>query len=404
MASLDHENPMHESATRASVLNREPMRFRVDRDRFAEAVTWAGRTVPARPTAPMLSGLRLEALADAKACLRVESYDFEVSGRAEIAADVEVPGVALVNGRLLVDIAKALPAQPVDVEVEGTRMAVRCGRSSFALPTLPVEDYPNLPPMPEPNGTVPGPVLASAVSQVAVAAGRDDTLAFLTGVRVEVDGDSVTLAATDRYRLAVRTFNWTPRDPQFTAAALVPARTLADTSKSLMHADEVRLAFSLASAGEGLLGIEGLDRRTTTRLLNGDFPKFRDLLPKQPSTVARVETAALTEAVKRVSLVAERSSAVRLIFSGQEVVLEAGTGDDALGTDAIECELQGESMERIAFNAAYLLEGLAAIGKPVTMMSFTEPGKAAVLTGSASFDADAVGDYKYLLMPIRLPA
>lgn len=403
MVSVDRENPVHESAARTSLPSTEALKFRADRDRFAEAVAWAGRTVPARPTAPMLSGLRLEAVTEPRPCLRIESYDFEVSGRAEIAADVVAAGVALVNGRLLVDIAKSLPPQPVDVEVEGTRMAVRCGRSSFGLPTLPVEDYPTLPPMPEPNGAVPGPVFASAVSQVAVAAGRDDALAFLTGVRVEVDGELVTLAATDRYRLAVRTFNWTPRDPQFTAAALVPARTLADTAKTLAHADEVRLAFSHASVGEGLLGIEGLDRRTTTRLLNGDFPKFRSLLPKQPSTVARVETEALTQAVKRVSLVAERSSAVRLYFSGQEVVLEAGAGDDALGSDAIECVLEGEPIERIAFNAAYLLEGLAAIGKPVTHLAFTEPGKAAVLTGAASFDSEASDDYLYLLMPIRLP-
>ena len=175
-----------------------------------------------------------------------------------------------------------------------------------------MEDYPPLPAMPEVSGSVPGSVLASAVAQVAVAAGRDDSLPFLTGVRIEVDGDRVTLAATDRYRLAVRTFDWTPRTAEFAAAALVPARTLADTAKTLAHADEVHLAFGSADAGDGLLGIEGLDRRTTTRLLEGDFPKYRTLLPAQSPTVARVETAALTEAVKRVALVAERSSAVKM--------------------------------------------------------------------------------------------
>ncbi len=380
------------------------MKFRVDRDQFADAVAWAGRTVPSRPAVPMLSGLRLEVVEAPEPSLSIASYDYEVSGRVEVQADVASAGVALVNGRLLVDIAKSLPAAPVDVEIDGTRLRVRCGRSSFELPTLPVEEYPPLPAMPETNGSVPGSVLAAAVSQVAVAAGRDDALPFLTGVRVEVDGDSVTLAATDRYRLAVRTFRWSPRAEEFTAAALVPARTLADTAKALAHADEVHLAFGSAAVGEGLLGIEGLERRTTTRLLEGDFPKYRSLLPTESPTVARVETAALTEAVKRVALVAERSSAVKMIFNGQELVLEAGTGDDAIGVDAIECVMSGEPMERIAFNPGYLLEGLAAIGKPVTNMAFKDPNKPAVLTGAASFDADASDDYLYLLMPVRLPS
>jgi len=380
------------------------VKFRVDRDQFADAVAWAGRTVPARPALPMLSGLRLESTDAAAPRLSIASYDYEVSGRVELAADVEEAGVGLVNGRLLVDIAKSLPAQPVDIETEGTRLRVRCGRSSFELPTLPVEEYPPLPAMPEPSGSVPGSVLAGAVTQVAVAAGRDDALPFLTGVRVEVDSDQVTLAATDRYRLAVRTFRWSPRAADFTAAALVPARTLAETAKALVHADEVHLAFGSAAVAEGLLGIEGDDRRTTTRLLEGDFPKYRSLLPTESPTVARVETAALTEAVKRVALVAERSSAVKMIFNGQELVLEAGAGDDAIGLDAIECVVTGEPMERIAFNPGYLLEGLAAIGKPVTNMAFTNPNKPAVLTGAAAFDADAADDYLYLLMPVRLPS
>ncbi len=380
------------------------MKFRVDRDQFADAVAWAGRTVPARPALPMLSGLRLEVVAAPEPRLSIASYDYEVSGRVEVGADVVADGVALVNGRLLVDIARSLPNQPVDLEVEGTRLRVRCGRSSFELPTLPVEEYPPLPAMPEASGSVPGTVLAGAVAQVAVAAGRDDALPFLTGVRVEVDGEQVTLAATDRYRLAVRSFNWTPQASDFSAAALVPARTLADTAKALAHADLVHLAFGSASVGEGLLGIEGLDRRTTTRLLEGDFPKYRSLLPAESPTVARVETAALTEAVKRVALVAERSSAVKMLFSGPELVLEAGTGDDAIGLDAIECQVSGEPMERIAFNPGYLLEGLAAINQPVTNLAFTNPNKPAVLTGAGSFDADAADDYLYLLMPVRLPS
>lgn len=379
------------------------MKFRVDRDQFSDAVSWAGRTVPARPAQPLLSGLLLEVSDSPAGRLSITSYDYEVSGRVGIGADVGDPGVALVNGKLLVDIARALPNQPVDLEKDGTRLRVRCGRATFELPTLPEANYPPLPAMPPASGSVPGSVLAGAVSQVAVAAERSGTLPFLSGVRIEVDGEQVTMAATDRYRLAVRTFSWQPISETFTAAALVPARTLADTTKALAHADQVQLAFGTAS-GEGLLGIEGLDRRTTTRLLEGEFPKYRSLLPANSPSVARVETAALTEAVKRVSLVAEASSAVKMVFSGQEVVLEAGSGDDAIGSDAIECEFSGELIERVAFNPDYLLEGLSAINQPITNLAFTEPNKPAVLTGAASLEAQARDDYLYLLMPVRLPS
>jgi DNA polymerase-3 subunit beta len=353
----------------------------------------------------MLAGLRVAATqSDRGGHLVLSSFDLDVSGRIEARADVEETGVALVNGRLLVDIAKSLPAQPVRVAVEGSRLRLQCGRASFELPTLPVDEYPQLPGMPEPSGSVAGSVLASAVAQVAVAAGRDEALPFLTGVRIEVTGDVVTLAATDRYRLAVRTFNWNPVDPQFTAAALVPARTLADTVKALSHADEVRLAFGDPAMGEGLLGIEGLSRRTTTRLLDGALVDYRKLLPTESPTTARVDSAALIEAVKRVSLVAERSSAVRMQFNEQELIIEAGAGDDPIAVDAIECVLQGGPLERIAFNPNYLLEGLAAVNSPVTKMSFTLPGKPTVMTGVKDFDGPDVSDYLYLLMPVRLPA
>lgn len=379
------------------------MRFRVDRDQFADAVAWAGRTVPARPSMPMLSGLHLQVSDGPEATLSIASFDFTVSGRVELPADVEEPGVSLVNGRLLVDIAKALPAQPVDVSVDGTRMRVRCGRASFELPTLPAEEYPTLPQMPDGNGVLPGTVLASAVAQVVVAAGRELSLESLMGVHIEVEGTAVTLAATDRYRLAVRTLNWSPENPDFRASVLVPARTLAETAKSLVHADQVLLAFPDSAGKEGLLGIEGLRRRTTTRLLSGTFPDFRKLLPAHSPTVARVETATLMEAVKRVSLVADRSAPLRMVFTGSELALEAGTGDDARGHDAIECAVHGEPIDRVAFNPEYLLEGLSALSQPVANLAFTEVGKPAVITGAADFDADPVEDFRYVLMPFRLP-
>ncbi len=147
------------------------MKLRVERDVLAESVAWAARTLPSRPSLPVLAGLVLTASADG---LTLSSFDYEVSGRVDVEADVIDPGTALVSGRLLADIARSLPGQPVQIESEGTRLAITCGRSSFTLPTLPVEDYPQLPAMPTATGTVPGQLFASAVAQVAIAAGRDD--------------------------------------------------------------------------------------------------------------------------------------------------------------------------------------------------------------------------------------
>ena len=373
------------------------MKLRVERDVLADSVAWAARTLPSRPSLPVLAGLVLTATDSG---LQLSSFDYEVSGRVDIAADVATEGTSLVSGRLLADIARSLPAAPVTIESEGTRISITCGRSSFTLPTLPVEDYPQLPVMPTTSGSVGGAAFAAAVAQVAIAAGRDDTLPTLTGIRMEIEGSSIVLAATDRYRLAVREFSWDPQVPALSAHALVPARTLADTAKSLADVDEVIIALSSGGAGEGLIGFEGHGRRTTTRLLDGEFPKYRSLLPTESSAIANVETAMLMDAVKRVALVAERNTPVRLAFEGSELTLRAGAGDDAQAVEVLESTLEGDAID-IAFNPAYLLDGLAAVGSTVTRFSFTQATRPAVLTG-VDGDQKSLDDYKYLLMPVRL--
>ena len=375
------------------------MRFRLERDVLAEAVAWTARSLPARPPVPVLAGMLLEAASDR---LTLSGFDYEVSTRVSIAADVLEPGRALVSGRLLADIARSLPARPVELSTDGTRVQIVCGSARFTLLTLPVDEYPTLPEMPEVTGELPGGVFAAAVSQVATAAGRDDTLPVLTGIRLEIAGDRLTLAATDRYRLAVRELTWQPGKPGLEAVALVPARTLAETAKALSAADQVALALSASGSGEGLVGFEGAGRRTTTRLLEGEFPKYRALLPTESASVADVDTSALVDAVKRVALVAERSSPVRLTFGSGELQLDAGSGDEAQATEALACSLEGEPLT-IAFNPQFLLDGLGAVDASVARLSFTTPAKPAVLTGGGSQENESrVGDFRYLLMPVRL--
>lgn len=385
------------------------MKIRLERDVLADAVAWAARSVPPRPPVPVLAGLLLEADGG---LLRLSGFDYEVSARVEVEADIAEEGRALVSGRLLADIARSLPSRPVELASSGAgggsgqKVVVTCGSTRFTLLTLPDDEYPALPEMPMAAGTVPGDVFASAVAQVAVAAGRDDTLPVLTGVRVEIDGETVTLAATDRYRLAVRELRWAPEQTGASAIALVPARTLTDTARALASGDKVVVALATGGTGEGLIGFDGGGRRTTSRLLDGEFPKYRSLLPAASSTVASVALAPFVDAVKRVSLVAERNTPIQLSFEEGVVALEAGTGDEAQASESIEATLVGEPIS-IAFNPGYLLDGLGAIDAPYARLSFTTPGKPAVITGGASAEDDADsdgsgGNYRYLLMPVRL--
>ncbi|MQA04341.1 MAG: DNA polymerase III subunit beta [Streptosporangiales bacterium] len=376
------------------------MKFRVERDALADAVAWTARTLPARPPVPVLAGMLLEA---DNGQLLLSSFDYEVSARVSVDIEVDEPGRALVSGRLLAEITKSLPSRPVEVGTDGSRVILTCGSARFGLLTLPVEDYPALPDMPTASGVIPSEAFAGAVGQVAVAAGRDDTLPVLTGVRLEISGDSLTFAATDRYRLAVREIAWQPESPGAEATALVPARTLADTAKALTAGDKVSMALSSGDAGEGLVGFESSRRRTTTRLIEGDFPQYRSLLPSESATVAKVDTAALVDALRRVALVADRNSAIRLGFSGGELLLEAGSGDEAQAAESLDCAIEGDDV-KIAFNPGYLLDGLGVLDAPVAIMSFTTSKKPVVITpGAREGETASEVDYRYLLMPMRLP-
>lgn len=373
------------------------MRFRVDRDVLAEAVTWTARSLPTRPPVPVLAGVRIDV--DDDGVVELSSFDYEVSARSEIAAEVGEKGTVLVSGRLLAEISRALPAQPVDVVVDGTKVSVTCGASRFSLLTMPVEDYPALPAMPDVIGSVAGDRLAEAVAQVTVAASRDDTLPLLTGVRMEIEGDTITLLATDRYRLALRELAWTPARPDMSQVALVRARTLSDAARSLGGSDQVTIALA-TGAGVDLIGFEAGGRHTTSLLVDGDYPAVRRLFPDETPIHAVVDLGALTEAARRVSLVAERNTPIRLAFSEGQVVLDAGQGDDAQASEAIEATLVGEDIT-VAFNPQYLLDGLGALGTPFVRMSFTHPNKPVEFTGQDAVDGDDDKAYRYLLVPIR---
>lgn len=378
------------------------MKFRVEREALADAVAWTAKSLPARPPVPVLAGVLLDTSNDR---LTVSGFDYEVSSQMGVDVQTDDPGRVLVSGRLLAEITRALPHHPVQLEVDGARAELTCGTARFTLPTMPVEDYPALPDMPSVAGAVDADEFAAAVAQVVVAAGRDDTLPVLTGVRVEMEGDRLTMLATDRYRLAVRELTWRPGSTDANQNALVPAKTLSDTARAMASGKEVTLALSQGSVGEGLIGFSGAGRRTTTRLLDGQFPPVRNLFPDSHAARAKLPAAAMTEVVKRVSLVAERNTPVRLTFDDGMLTVEAGGSDDARASESMDAAYEGEALQ-IAFNPQFLLDGLTAIGADTAVLSFTAATKPAVLTGESADAAEEQGAeptaYRYLLMPVRV--
>jgi DNA polymerase-3 subunit beta len=392
------------------------VKFRVERDALADAIAWTARSLPSRPAAPVLAGVLLEVSDGADGpLLTVSGFDYEVSTRVSLEVAVTTPGRALVSGRLLADITKSLPPHPVEVSVDGSRVAITCGSSKFTLPTMPVEDYPRLPDLPATAGTVGAAEFARAVASVAIAAGRDDTLPMLTGVRLEIDGDRLTFAATDRYRLAVREMSWTPGDPSAEPVqVLVPAKTLADVARSLTGGGQLTLSLGGVGTGngsEGIIGFTAGGRHTTTRLLDATFPPYRTLLPTEWTASAEVDVPQFVDALKRVALVADRGTPVRLDFAEGGVSLSAGAEDEGRAEEQLEADYTGDAITT-AFNPTFLIDGLTVMDAPVARLLFTTPTKPAVLRplaksapdGASAADSGASAtEYTYLIMPVRLP-
>ena len=385
------------------------MKIRVERDILADAVQWVARSLPNRPSVPILAGLRLEATGDQ---VVLSSFDYETSAKVTIKAEVHDEGVSLVSGRLLADIARSLPGKPVDLTSDTSRMEIVCGSARFTLQLLPVGEYPELPEMPVSTGTVTPDTFAQAVSQVVVAAGRDELLPVFTGVRVEIEGDTLSLLATDRYRMALKELPWHPTSRNTEAAALVPAKVLAESSKSMTAGEKISLSLSSGDSGDGLIGFEGEGtngvRQITTRLLDGEFPKVRHLMNVQPTVTVRANTSEIVSAVKRVALVAERNTSLRMVIAEDHITLEAATGDQAQAVEAVEATVvdetgSGLSMTAAGFNPHYLLDALNALDTPYVNFSFTAPGKPCLLRPLVEIDGDPSADYKHVIMLMRLP-
>ena len=355
------------------------MKFRVERDVLADAVAWAARSLPARPPVPVLAGLLVEAAADG---LTLSSFDYEVSARVDVAADVRRagagPGVRPAARR---HRRAACRPRPVDDRDRGHQGAAGpCGRSRSRCRRCRSRTTRRCPTCRRRPAPSPARGFAAAVAQVAVAAGRDDTLPMLTGIRMEIEGDTLTLAATDRYRLAVRELAWTPEQPGARAGRPGPGphpRRHGEVARRA--ATSVTIALSRRASGEGLIGFEGGGRRTTTRLLDGEFPKYRSLLPDRVGDASPTSRPrALVEAVKRVALVAERNTPVRLTLHRRRARARRRDRRRGAGDRGARAARSTASRSTIAFNPQFLLDGLGAVddaGGPAVVHHADQAGR-----------------------------
>jgi DNA polymerase-3 subunit beta len=372
------------------------MKFVVERDSLVDAVNWVSKSISNRPITTALLGIVIDASEE----ITLSGSDLETSAKAKFKAEVSQKGKVLVPGRLLAEISRSLPAKPISFVLEGTRVLVSAGSAKFTLPTLPLSEYPTLPELPAASGSLNSDLFATAVNQVAIAAGKDDSLPTLTGVFVEINKNQITLAATDRYRLAVRELTWSAQDANIETTSLLRARTLADAAKSLIGTSQVTIALAPTTTNEKLVGFISDGKTMTSRVLDGSFPPFRHLLPSESTADAIIEVAPFLDSVRRVALVTDKTVPLRLNFSNNTLQLEAGTGDEAQASEKLDINYRGEDIN-IAFNPTFLTDGLTAINTAFVHISFTGANKPAVLTGQTEAGSAPITNYKYLLMPMR---
>ena len=384
--------------------------FRVAQDDFADAVNWVAKNLPQKPVQPVLRGLVITATDEG---LTIEGFDYEVSTRVHVNAHVLETGRVAVAGRLLSEVVSVLVPGTIEVITDdnATNLEIHSGAANFTLPLIPLEDYPKLPSIPAPSGTVDPHEFTVAVSQVAGAAGRDDALPMLTGIHVDIQGSELVMAATDRFRLAIRRLPWQPQLSEAVSELLIPAKTLQETARSLDTGINDPLTIAI---GENLVGMVTDSRQTTTRLLDTDFPNIKPLLPKTHNFIATVDVNEMLRALKSVSIVADRSGQVKLTFSAHSVVLAAANTDTGVGSVEVPAAFVGsEDTLEIAFNPVYLREGLNVMHSDRAMFGFTDAHRSAILIPEPAEipESQADGSYPapeskltYLIMPVRLPA
>ena len=374
------------------------MKFQVNKDVLNEAVSFAVRLLPQRTTLPILSGILIEADANA---LRLSVFDYDTSAQVEIAAQVEQSGRVLVSGRLMAEIVSKLPNAVVEFSTDGSKVQVNCGSAKFSLLTMPIDEYPTLPEIPATSGSVSGEDFAAAISQIAVAASKEDVTPVLTTVLLETTKENISLVATDRYRVAIQDIAWKSSNSN-EASALIPAKTLQEIAKTFANQGEISISIN-PSDEKDLIAFKANNRSVTSRLIKGNFPAVKTLFPEKIENFAILNTQDLLDSTKRVSLVLERESPIKFSFSSKELNLEAAGGETAQATESVDVQLTGPDVV-VSLKPQFLIDGLAGVKTEFVKIGFTNsdnPNRPSpvLITNHSTKEKESSDSYMYLLQP-----
>jgi DNA polymerase-3 subunit beta len=363
------------------------LRITVPKDELASKLSLVSRGVSTRTAVLVLGGIQLRAEADR---LHLAATDMELSLRASLEASVDGEGEVVVPGRLLLDIARSLPDSDVTIEhrPEEAAVLVTSGSANYRLHTYSAEDFPRLPDVEtsQPH-VVDRDALIETISRVGRSASRDESRPVLTGILVRFEPGKIVMAATDSYRLAVKETPVSGDLPEL--EAIIPARALQELARLAAGSDEVQLGLQ---ENHVVFGVEGA--WLTTRRIDGQFPNYRQLLPEQFEHTLELPREELLEVVRRVSLMAQRNSPLRLRFSDGELTVSAQTQDVGEARESVPVPFAADAME-IGFNADFLRDGLESVDSDSVKLRLISPLRPAVLEGETD-------DYTYLIMPIRL--
>src|SRR3954465_15837927 len=359
----------------------------VPKDELSSKLAIVARGVSTRTAVLVLGGIQLRAEAGQ---LHLAATDMEVSLRSSVDAQVAGEGTVVVPGRLLLDIARSLPDSDVTIEHKPDEavVVVTAGSANYRLHTYSSEDFPRLPEVDDGAlHTVDREALVETVNRVGRSASRDESRPVLTGILVRFEPGKIVMAATDSYRLAVKE---TPVDGSLPdLEAIIPARALQELARIAGGADEIQLGLQ-----ENHFGLGGGARWLTTRRIAGQFPNYRQLLPEQFEHELLLPREELLEVVRRVSLMAQRNSPIRIRFAEGEATVSATTQDVGEARESLPAPYNGDAME-IGFNAEFLRDGLDSVDSDSIKFKLISPLRPAVLEGESD-------DYVYLIMPIRL--
>lgn len=362
------------------------MKFRCERDVLLDALSTTGRAVGGRTGNIALSGLHLELTGDQ---LRVTGSDLDLTISQTLTVSGDTDGVVVIPSKLIADIVRALGPGAVDLVVEGDEVQITAGRSEFSMRTIPADDFPRLA-QPEGDGvTLKAVALSDALKQVVKAASGDDSRPILTGVLLAAEAEGLRLVSTDSYRLAVRDLPGTSV-LSGDESVLVPSRALAELNRVFGDSEEVTLRLAERDASFEVGGTQ-----VVTRLIEGEFPNYRGLIPDTYPNELTVNRSELLEAVRRVRLMAQEATPIRLNMQADGLELVAVTQDVGTAQEAMDASYSGDELT-VAFNPDYLIDGIEVTpGEEITLQT-VDPLKPAVMRGADS------EDFLYLLMPVRV--